>query len=697
MAGYLAWYPTDQYNAVLRMMGRVKPLKLFRRLMMDPPEKVGSINFDELPTSFLVQHIDDTAKLPTLDLRSLKFKINRWVKGRGDRKEAVQMAFLFPEAEESAVGRLVDVIGEERANFQRLARDPETTIDEIFKAIDLGKAKLGFLNVAVYRSLPGGRWIRTQRTRHWTHGLSKYDPEKGGDPPGTTIQSVIKGDKMIYEVNINDLATFAREGLAPDPESIQNDLSYSKGPGQMLFIRLVSSRGVEGVIHLHNRVRKDEGMEPPPLLPANVKDAKRVITELEIYFEEAARAIEAVRQRESITAGFDRFAQIYAPVSPKDEPSLLTGNRLFNPAAGFAYPQSEAEYHQLISRLVDGNGRFSGDAKSLTLGGTFSRKQRGMSHFSLKRREKRFQVEVLSPRLHAQEVKHRLIFDADLVSQSASYDAYGTAGVSYDKENYYVRRLFNAEKVVFIRFNGWPVSFAAMQGYQMSYEGRDLYYAFIHFAMTHGLYQRYGLTSYAIREGISSLLYTNAWRNRPNLMLDAKGQLKDYRFRMWVAAHSGRFTPFYAFARGFAGIDPAWDPIAQAIFRDVHKRITPPEELVDRPDPVARGAVQVNGGKFPLALDDGVYPLHTRYPVKNGVVEFPVSEVDLHSSMQEVWLREIGGQEGVAGGNGLYFGGIVNLGRIREAKKREKQREREVGNLEMTGDKVRGWLVKRGK
>lgn len=696
-AGYLAWYPSDQYDAVLRMVGRIKPLKLFQHLMMDPPEKVFSINFDELPKSFLIQYIDDTARVPTLDLRSLKFKHNRWVKDRGDREGSLQLALSFPSAGEGAVGKLVDVIGEERTIFQRLARDTATSIDEIFKAIDRGKVKLGFLNVGVYRPLPDGKWIRTRRTRHWTHGLSKYDAAKGGDLPGTTIQSVIEGDRTIYEVNINDLSTFARAGLIPDTESIRNDLDHSKGPGQMLFIKLVSTRWVEGVVHLHNRVRKDEAMDPPPLLPGNLKDAKRVITELEIYFEEAARAIEAVRQRESIMAGFERIARPYVPVSPKDEPSLLTGNHLFNPAAGVAYPRTAAEYDQLISRLVDGGGRFPGDTETLTRQGTFTPKQKGVSHLPLKRKGRRFQVEVLSPKLNAQGVKNRLIFDADLLAQGASYDAYGTAGVSYDTENYYVRRLFNAEKVIFIRFDGWPVSFAAMQGYQMSYEGRELYYAFIHFVMTRGAFQGYGLTSYAIREGISSLLYTDAWRNRPNLMIDDKGQLKDYRFRMWVAAHSGRFTPFYAFARGFAGIDPAWDPIAQAIFRDVHKRITPPEELVDRPQPVERGAVQVNGGKFPLALDEGVYPLHTRYPVKNGVVEFPVSEADLHSSMQEVWLREIGGQEGVAAGNGLYFGGIVNLGRIREAKKKEKQRERKGGNLERTGDKVRSWFIKREK
>ncbi len=379
---------------------------------------------------------------------------------------------------------------------------------------------------------------------------------------------------------------------------------------------------------------------------------------------------------------------VYVP----DASKLLTDDLLFNPKSGVNYPRNPGEYRALMARLVDKDGRFPEDADPLTQRGNFSPEAKGVKHLKLKRKERAFQVEILSPHLHAQGVGNRLIFDADLISQGASFDAYGTPGVSYDRESYYVRRLFNAERVPFVRIDGWPVSFAAMQGYQTVFGEKELYYAFIHFVMTRGLFQGCGLTSYSVREGMSSLFYSDVWHNKPNLMFDAKGNLRDYRFRMWAAAHSGRFTPFYAFVKGFGGVDPAWDPVAQAIFQDVHRRITPASELERRGVPISAGVVRANGGQFPIAVDREVYPPHTRYPTRNGKIDFPQSEVDLPSSIRDVWLDTIGREKGVAAGNALYFGGMVTLGKIQQAKK--KERIKEGGGVERAGDSLRSFLVR---
>lgn len=120
------------------------------------------------------------------------------------------------------------------------------------------------------------------------------------------------------------------------------------------------------------------------------------------------------------------------------------------------------------------------------------------------------------------------------------------------------------------------------------FEGRPLYYGFIQFCMTKGAYQRYGLSSYAISRGLSSLFYSNLVHHRPSLLYTSHGKLKDYRLRMWVAIHSGRFVPFYMCPKLYGSIKPRWGQIAQAIFKDAHRRITPPEAF--KGDPISEAA-----------------------------------------------------------------------------------------------------------
>jgi hypothetical protein len=402
---------------------------------------------------------------------------------------------------------------------------------------------------------------------------------------------------------------------------------------------------------------------------------------------EAGSAREAVERTETGSA---------PPVLIPGADKLLTANLLFNPQAGIGYPRNAAEYQALIARLVDAAGRFPGDSEALTPAGTYAPKMPGVNHLTLNRKGKEFQVEILAPSLHAQGVKNRLIFDADLISQAASFESYGTAGVSYDRESYYVRRLFNAEIVPFIRQDGFPVSFAALQGFQTTFQDQELYYAFIHFTMTRGAVQGFGLTSYLVREGLSSLYYRDVWRNKPNLMITEDGKVKDYRLRMWAFAHSGRLTPFYAFVKGLGGVGQEQQPVADTIIGDVHRRITALEEQSVRGEPRSCGVVTVNGGSFPIAVDQQVYPSHVRYPVKDGQVIFPQSEIDLPTSIRQVWLNMLGGEAGVTQGNGLYFGGLVTFGRIQDAKSREQQREG-GGLLERTGDWLRRSIISRDR
>lgn len=385
--------------------------------------------------------------------------------------------------------------------------------------------------------------------------------------------------------------------------------------------------------------------------------------------------------------------EITAPTILKTA-KLLTDDLLFNPDSGVPYPRNETEYLALMAHLLDASGRFPGDSDPL-VNGRFSEKGSAqVQHATIKRKGVAFGVEVFSPHLCVHPRKNRFVFDADLISQASSFGAYGLRGVSYDRQYYYERRLFECDRAPFVWVGGWPVSFAGTQGFTTSYEERDLYYSFIHFVMTYGEFQGYGLTSYSIRESVSSAFYRNVFRNRGNLLLDGSEQLRNPRFLMWAFAHSGRLSAFYPFAKSFGSVPAESAPIAEAAIRDVHKRITPPEELGNR-ELEFIGVRRVNGGMFPLAVDHGVYPPHNRYPIVDGRPVLSQKEVNLSSGVKDAWFEAIGGEKGLAEGNSLYFGGLVTFGGIREAKRREK--EREGSALFNLGDRTRGWLVRMSK
>jgi hypothetical protein len=162
---------------------------------------------------------------------------------------------------------------------------------------------------------------------------------------------------------------------------------------------------------------------------------------------------------------------------------------------------------------------------------------------------------------------------------------------------------------------------------------------------------------------------------------------------MWVIAHSGRLPAFYSFIKGFGGIKKAWEPIAGAIFMDVHKRITPPQDL-NRVF-VFKGSVEVDDKLFAVAVDEGVYPQNARYPIVDGRVDFSPSEMALPSQIRKEWLSAIGGEQGIADGNGIYFAGNLTAGVIMAEKIREMRREGLI--IERIGDNLRMWLLAHGK
>ena len=287
----LSCYPPEQYDAILDLVTKIKRLKNYEMFIIDPSQKTRQIDFAMLPVYFLLEQV----KGATLDLTDLQKKYNQFKQrpSLADEHSLVISSYNLPLADQSR--EIIFAIEEEKKHLQAIVADPMSKVDSIFAALDQKKGRLGFLNVVVYRPQPDGKWVLTQRTRDWSE--SKYSPEKGGCFPETTVKSVIEGNQLMYEVDTADLLTFSNQNLIPDHESINNEMTSTKGPTRMLFVKLVSRFGVEAVVQIHNRVNRNEN-DPPKLLPDNPADAITIKKELGLYFDEVARAIQVIRERE---------------------------------------------------------------------------------------------------------------------------------------------------------------------------------------------------------------------------------------------------------------------------------------------------------------------------------------------------------------------------------------------------------------
>ncbi|MBU1616384.1 MAG: hypothetical protein KKF06_01210 [Candidatus Margulisbacteria bacterium] len=574
---------------------------------------------------------------------------------------------------------------------------PNSTLLNVHENIHEVIQGLNFRNIQVYSPTGEGKWERRFVSSAWgANGESKYDPHKGGAEPQTTLKSVIDGDKRAYVVDIADLSTFTRQGLVADSASIENDLKCSTGPTGMIFIKIVSpiSREVIAVIQIHNRVTPGEASVPGALLPKNLTEAERVLTQLEAIFDEAALAIESIRQREASAPPPRRLFSF-------DAAKMLSEDGLYNPNGDIPYPRNEREFSRVLSRLVDNRGRFPGDSDPLIvkINGEpfFSPDVSGTTHVSLKRRGEVFRSEDFSPRAHARGKESGLIFVADLITQIATYDAYGVMGCSYDRDRYYAKRFFASENTPFIWHGGLPVSFAALQRFKATFQDKRLFYTFIHFTMTMGEYQKYGLTYYSVREAVTSLFLHNLWGKLPNLMIDANGKLKNEQLVMWVAAHSGRFPVWHAFQRGFGSVrNPEQNrELAGQIIHDIHQRITPEAEVKSRQLSYV-GPIDSGDKELIAAVDVGVYPPANRYASENNRVVFSQDEHRLPRKTFEPWLKAIGGEEGIINGNALYMLGQLDPMIILRAKIREEARDREgkVGRVEDLLNRLRSILIK---
>ncbi len=371
----------------------------------------------------------------------------------------------------------------------------------------------------------------------------------------------------------------------------------------------------------------------------------------------------------------------------------LSENLLLDPAKlvkEYPYPQKPVEYRNLLQFITHGTGVFPGDQEALTPYDYFSRRDvraRGVSMYSLRSGNKDFIAVFLNPRTHALQFRNRLIFDADLVSQAATYGAIGKTGCSYDRVSYYENRFFDSDVVGFIYYGDMPVSFATVS--QMDVLVKDhgpLTFGFIHFVMSLGEFQSRGFTSYLATEILSRMYFLNAWRNeKANLFINEKGRLVSNRFAMWCLCHTGRIPAGHQFLSRFSITDP---------------RISRSGELVKLMVETADHGLYGDRGDRQLVpvtpfawRDEAVYPPENRYPTDSeGNVFIPEREKALYTYPQI--LEILGGEEGIKKGNGAYYIGLITFDRVRASKKMNKRKVSGVGQVESFGDRIRGSLIK---
>jgi len=555
------------------------------------------------------------------------------------------------------------------------------------------RKSLGWRGVYLFLLDSAGRLKLIHRT-----SLHENAYLKAAKPRGVA-KTVLEGKTDLYRVEIgrdseSTLQAFEDAGFKEVDSNWVNEALLSYGLGTVELLPLRNSEGqAVGVLLLRD-----------PLYFGETRQE-----EVDLQLVRLGRAIgDTIPKLEPVeTTTTEELAQGVKPnsfVIPRAS-KLLTDDLLYVPQDGIPYPRNEDEFYGVLRHILDDKGRFPGDSEPLIFNigkrPSFAPDVRGVHRDGFRRKGVEFFTEDFTPSDHTRGKENGLIYVADLTSQQASFSSYNVVGCSYDRGPYYKDRFFASKRVPFVWQGGWPVSFAALNSNIANYEGKPLVYSFIHFVMTVGRFQQFGLTSYSVREAVSSLFLLNLLPGKhvPNLVRGASGRLEDRRFTHWVAAHSGRLSAFHAFAQGFGSIsDPLKNvEVATAIINDADARITTTKDREQR-HLIVQNPFVVAGKTIITALDEGVYPRENRYPAEEGRVVFPDSEVDLQRRLGQqdafnLWLEKMGGEQGVIAGNGLYFLGHLTPFVIGGARMREQGKE--LGPVWSLGDKLRGWAIKR--
>jgi hypothetical protein len=192
--------------------------------------------------------------------------------------------------------RIMDAVLALSRVLQGIGQDPTSYVKDVFDAMSRTAGRMGFENISIYYPQSNGKWVRGYMTHDWTAlgpAPSKFSPEFGGDLSHGSIQAILESPHSIFEVDLRSPESYRAAGLEYNPVAVERDLKHSTGSTQLVYIKVISSHGVEAIVKLQNRVKLNQG-NPGPLLPTDSVTADRIKYLWEMYFKAAGSAISEI-------------------------------------------------------------------------------------------------------------------------------------------------------------------------------------------------------------------------------------------------------------------------------------------------------------------------------------------------------------------------------------------------------------------
>lgn len=368
---------------------------------------------------------------------------------------------------------------------------------------------------------------------------------------------------------------------------------------------------------------------------------------------------------------------------------VLTEKGLLNPKAlnlDHPYPANPNEFELLTRHITDPEGKFQGGRAILSVE-EFARelsRMRGARVYNLQKPDNLTAV-FFDPEIHALPYFDWLIFAADLVSQKATYDAFEgkKIGCSYDWQTYYVDRVFRADWAGFAFYGNMPISFATASSFETTFNGVPLVYAFLHFTMTLRDFGNKGIGSYLASDLLTSIyLRTLLWNRGKNLIIGEDGKVRKQLPYMWVCAHTGRIAAGQTIISSF-DVDSPIIARSQAVV----------ETIVGDADRRINGEGRQGGLQkvTPFAWrDKGIYPPENRYLVDDKIF---VPEWEKGLRLYPMILDILGGEQGLANGNGAFYCGLMTPAAVLARWKKNKAKIKAGGSIGQLLEWGRGALL----
>jgi len=317
----LASLRSSLYSSFLHLAGQAAKEEgvEISRLKIDSPEKMATVTPNQVvgvPISVLREEKHIRGDL--LDLRGLSVFL--------ENQKADAVKDHVTGETKDIVREMITILGQERTYLRQLIDRPGTTESDLFEALSGGVNKfrnLGF-HATILRpnrresvSLKECYWHEDYRAEQWGKKGVYSEPKL----PKELLLSIINGSGSKFKVSYADDKTFHKQGLKPNPKKLKRDCDNSKGsPDWYIFKLASSSRGLEAVIYINNRVSLDSPLNPSSdLFPPN--DATFLVEELTSYFETVGVVFGIVSERQVRKKTEQNLSQVM--LSPVDQGAML--------------------------------------------------------------------------------------------------------------------------------------------------------------------------------------------------------------------------------------------------------------------------------------------------------------------------------------------------------------------------------------